>query len=514
MGGNAADALVGTTLCVGVIGMQHSGIGGGGFMLVRGSDGTYESIDFRETAPAAAHENMYRDNVNGSIRTGLASGVPGDVHGLEYLHKKYGVNDLLLVLNNSNNRLEGTSLESLTEDLVRYMKAATSDDNNFLVEDPNWAMDFAPNGTLLGVGDILTRKRYADTLEVIAKHGSKGFYEGDVAKYTIAALQAANGTMTLDDLKSYQVSIRKPINISYRGYNLYSCGAPSGGSVALSIIKIVEGYNMSDPELLTLNTHRLDEAMRFSYAARAELGDPDFFSYMDSFEEQMLKPKTASSIRKRISDSRTHNVSYYSPTGYTVPENHGTSHIVASDESGLSITLTSTINLLFGSQLIVPETGVIMNNEMNDFSIPGVPNAFGFVPSPINYIRPFKRPLSSVSPVIVEHPNGTLYISIGGAGGSRIITATAQSILHILDHGLTLPEALEHPRLHDQLVPATTTFEYGFDNNTVESMREKGHNITWVGPISAVQGVRRLSNGTFEAGSEPRQKNSGGLACC
>lgn len=152
-------------------------------------------------------------------------------------------------------------------------------------------------------------------------------------------------------------------------------------------------------------------------------GDPDFFSYMDSFETRMLKPKTASSIRSRIDDDTTHNVSYYSPDNYFSPENHGTSHIVATDASGLSITLTSTVNLLFGSQLVVPETGVILNNEMNDFSIPGTRNAFGFVPSPINYIRPFKRPLSSISPLIVEHANGTLFLSIGAAGGSRIPTS-------------------------------------------------------------------------------------------
>jgi gamma-glutamyltranspeptidase/glutathione hydrolase len=158
-------------------------------------------------------------------------------------------------------------------------------------------------------------------------------------------------------------------------------------------------------------------------------------------------------------------------------------------------------------------TGIIMNNEMNDFSIPGVTNEFGFVPSPINYIRPNKRPLSSITPIIVEHPNGTLYISIGAAGGSRIITSTVQSVWHVLDHGMTLPEALRQPRIHDQLLPARTTFEYSYDNATVESMRERGHNITWVGEReSAVQGVRVLGDGTFEAASEPRQLNSGGLS--
>jgi gamma-glutamyltranspeptidase/glutathione hydrolase len=211
------------------------------------------------------------------------------------------------------------------------------------------------------------------TLEQIGEHGSKAFYEGEIGKllppspstkltlpanYTIAALRAANGTMTLEDMKNYQVSIRKAISIDYRGYKLFSTGAPSGGSVALSILKIIEGYDMSDPSMLNVSIHRLDEAMRFSYAARAELGDPDFFNYMDDFEEAMLQPKTAEMIRRRIFDDRTQNASAYSPKGYMAPDNHGTSHIVAADESGMTITSTSTVNLLFGSRLVVPETGM------------------------------------------------------------------------------------------------------------------------------------------------------------
>ncbi|TAQ83415.1 hypothetical protein B7494_g8260 [Chlorociboria aeruginascens] len=318
----------------------------------------------------------------------------------------------------------------------------------------------------------MTRKRYANTLEKIAKEGSKAFYEGEIA---------ANGTMTLEDLKNYKISIRKPISIDYRGYKLYSCGAPTGGSVALSILKIIEGYNMSDPDAHDLNTHRLDEAMRFSYGAHQKLGDPDFFSYMGNYEAEMLKPETALLIRDKISDNYTKNPSFYNPSGYSNPENHGTSHIVAADASGMTITLTSTINTLWGSTVMVPET---------------VSNPFGYVPSPINYIRPGKRPLSSITPIIVEHPNGTLYMSIGAAGGSRIITATVQSIWHVLDHGMTLPEALKEPRLHDQLLPDLTTFEYMYDNDTVDSMRSRGHNVTWVGHESSVQGVRLLWNGS------------------
>jgi gamma-glutamyltranspeptidase/glutathione hydrolase len=163
--------------------------------------------------------------------------------------------------------------------------------------------------------------------------------------------------MTLDDLKNYQVSIREPISITYRGYRLHSTGVPSGGGVALSILKIIEGYNISSPSSVNISTHLLDEAMRFSYGARTELGDPRFFNDMIHFEAEMLKPKTAEKIRERISDDTTHDVSWYDPKGNTLPEDHGTSHIVAIDKSGMSITSTSTINLIFGSQLMVPETG-------------------------------------------------------------------------------------------------------------------------------------------------------------
>lgn len=269
--------------------------------------------------------------------------------------------------------------------------------------------------------------------------------------------------------------------------------------------------------------------MRFSYAARTELGDPSYYDYMDDLEASMLASDTAAKIRSRISTKKTFNVSHYygkpHPHAHPkhhhnypsfLPENGGTSHIVASDASGLSITLTTTVNLLFGSQLVVPETGVIMNNEMNDFSIPHTTNEFGFPPSPINYPAPGKRPMSSITPIILEHPNGTLFLSIGAAGGSRIITGTLQAILNVVDRGMSLKDALKEPRIHDQLMPDITTFEYSFDNTTVAGFKAKGHNVTWVREgVSAVQGVMfDSSTGTFDGESEPRQRNSGGLSCC
>jgi gamma-glutamyltranspeptidase/glutathione hydrolase len=230
----------------------------------------------------------------------------------------------------------------------------------------------------------------------------------------------------------------------------------------------------------------------------------------------MLQANTSAEIRSKISDFHTLNVSAYDPKGLESLDTPGTSHIVTADASGMAVSLTTTINLLFGSMIMVPETGVIMNNEMNDFSIPGSSDAFGYVPSPANYIRPGKRPLSSISPTIVEYPNGTLYYVIGAAGGSRIITATIQNLVHVLDGNMTAPEALAQPRLHDQLIPNQVSFElppFGYNNETVAFMKGRGHNMTYMAPgQSAAQGIRRLPNGTFEAAGEPRQLNSGGYA--
>ncbi|KAI1423203.1 gamma-glutamyltransferase 1 [Xylaria sp. FL1777] len=510
-GGNAADALVATQFCIGVIGMYHSGIGGGGFMLVRSCEGQYEFIDFRETAPAAAFQDMYNNNTALSLYGGLASGVPGELRGLEHLHKNYGsLPWKQLVLPAVNVARYGFKV---TEDLVRYMDTTTPN-SNFLTDDPTWAIDFAPNGYRVKLGETITRKRYADTLEVIANEGADAFYTGAIAKATIAALTKANGTMTLEDLKNYTVAIRKPSEITYRGYKLTGTSAPSGGIVTLSALNIVNGYeDFGDPAGVNLTTHRLDEAIRFAYGQRSELGDPLYVEGLDAYQAAILSNETATEIRSKISDFRTLNVSAYDPDGFESLPTPGTSHIVAADKSGLAVSVTTTINLLFGSQLMVPETGVIMNDEMNDFSIPNSSNAFGYIPSPANFIRPGKRPLSSISPVIVETANGKLYFVIGSAGGSRIITATIQNIHHVLDQHLTVPQALAQPRLHDQLSPNQVSFEYAYDNSTVAFMASLGHNVTWVAPgQSTAQGLRLLPNGTFEAAGEPRQHNSGGFA--
>jgi gamma-glutamyltranspeptidase/glutathione hydrolase len=414
---------------------------------------------------------------NLSIYGGLASGVPGELRGLAYLHEHYGCLPWNMVVMPAVHVARNGW--PVNQDLVRYMGLAIEGIDNFLVNDPTWAIDFAPKGKLLQLGDTITRRRYADTLETIAQRGPDAFYTGPIAEATIRKLHQTGGTMKLEDLKNYTAAIRAPASISYRDYRIRSCSAPSSGTVAMSVMKIIEGYpTIGEASTLNLSTHRFDEAIRFGYGQRSELGDPEFVKGMYEFQDEMLNATTAALIRSKISDFHTLNVSAYDPSGFESLETPGTSAVVVSDKSGMAISLTTTVNLLFGSHVMVPETGVIMNNEMNDFSIPGSSNAFGYLPSPNNYIRPGKRPLSSITPTIVEHADGTLYYVVGAAGGSRIITATLQNLWHVLDQNMTAVRALAKPRFHDQLVPNDISFEWAYNNETVAFMRSRGHNCT------------------------------------
>ena len=513
--GNAVDAWIGTQLCVGVIGMYHSGIGGGGYALIRDRDGSYTVIDYRESAPASAFEDMFRDNYNGSVFGGLAAAVPGELRGLEHAHNQFGsLSWHSVVMPAARVASEGFLV---TEDLLQYSAGGVKSAGwNFLEEDPSWAEDFAPHGTFVKLGDVMTRKRYGETLKKIAEHGAEAFYAGHIANTTIAAIQARNGTMALDDLANYEVVVREPINTTYHGYKLYSTGSPSSGAVCLGILKTMEGYASADANL---TLHRLDEAMRFAYGARQSLGDPAYVDGISSLEEAMLDADAAEKIRTRILDNSTQPVSHYDPKRVYTTESHGTSHIVAADANGMAVSSTTTINLFFGNLLMVPETGIILNNEMDDFSVPGRRNQFGYEPAPANFIRPGKRPLSSINPVIAELPGSSpgdgvraLFAVIGAAGGSRIVSSVAQVTWQLLERGAALRDAIAEPRFHDQLMPNQVLFEYAFDNATVAEMASRGHNVSWMRPgLSAVQGITVAPDGAFDAVGETRQSSSGGL---
>ena len=371
------------------------------------------------------------------------------------------------------------------------------------------------------------------------------------AESIISTIQSTNGTMTLCDLAKYEVRASPAVKTTFRGLNIHATRAPSSGAITLSALKTMDQYpqgdwaaSADDAHPYALPYHRFTESLRFAYGARAEFGDPDFVAGITELEDTIVAADAAAKRRARILDDSTQPVENYDLNRqgltYATGDDHGTSHVVAVDNDGWVVSLTSTINLLFGSRLMTPDTGIILNNEMDDFSQPGAPNSFGYAPSPQNYIRPFKRPMSSISPVIASlplHPGphnpcrpknsdwkgedglplgrhitkDRPVLVTGAAGGSRIITSTAQVAWHFLSHNATLMDAMTFPRLHDQRIPDLASFEYSFNNNTIDGMIARGHNVSWVREgRSSVQSIA-WERGKWAAVGEPRQENSGGV---
>lgn len=403
------------------------------------------------------------------------------------------------------------------EDLERCINATLAeqpDSPNFLISNPSWALDFAPDGKQIKRGDRIFRKRYADTLELVGAHGADILYEGHMGQSLVRTIKDHGGIMTLDDLRQYSVRNLRTSNITYHGHRLFSTTAPSSGAIALSALKIAEGFDdFFHPGTVNQSTHRMVEAMKFAFGQRARLGDPSFVHGLDEYETRILGDQVAAQNRAKISDHGTLDTGDYLDDEVDLAESHGTSHISTVDHSGLAVSLTTTVNLLFGSQVMDLETGIILNSVMNDFSIPGTSNEYGYAPSPANYVRPGKRPLSSTTPILVEDLDGKLQLVLGAAGGSRIISSTVQNVIHVLHRGMTMAEALDQPRLHDQLIPNDTGFELSYDAGVKAFMESRGHNLTLIpSTLSAVQGIRILPDGTFDAASEPRQKDSGAFS--
>ncbi|KAF8708122.1 Gamma-glutamyltranspeptidase Ggt1, partial [Rhizoctonia solani] len=502
-GGNAADAMIGAQLCVGTVAAYHSGIGGGGFMLVRSPNGTYETIDFREFAPGAATELMYVNKTGSPSQVGgLAVAVPGELRGFEALHKRHGKLPWKKIF-------EPVIKLSKGFEVSRELAKVLAGNLTYITEDPLWAAVYAPNGKVAVAGQTIRRPTYAKTLQRIANEGVNAFYTGSIAKNIISTAQNNGGVITLEDLEKYQVVIRKPVQIKYRNYTITSCPAPSSGIIALSALGILENFDISNSSSINTTTHLLDEAIKFAYGQRMSIGDPAFVKNVTDLQTFYLQKSTSKELADKISLSTTFPSYYYNPDNYTAQRESGTSHLVAADASGLVVSLTSTVNYYFGSQLMTKD-GIILNDEMDDFSTPGTSNGFGYIATPANYIAPYKRPLSSISPTIVEDNEGNFRFATGAAGGSRIITATLQSLWHVLDRGMDVQSAINFPRLHDQIVPLTTTFEYTYDNSTTAYMAALGHNVSWVAPgQSVVQGVTRDRNGVFAAASDGRKLDSG-----
>lgn len=498
-GGNAVDAAIASTLCIGVIHSFATGIGGGGFMLIRSPNGTFEFIDFRETAPkAATHDMFVKDPLLAAVGP-LSVAVPGEIRGLEMAHKRHGKlawSELFAPsIHIARNGFKATGLlEIRVKTEEPWMKNLTE-----------WAEVYFPNGVAVKEGDIVKRPTLANTLELISEKGADEFYEGEIARTLVNTIQSAGGIITLEDFKNYKPVIRPTMSTYYNGRKVTTCSEPTSGPVLLSVLNLIERFQFKVDGLIGLNLHRLVEAFKFGYAFRTEMGDPDFIHNTERIEEITTKD-FASSIRQQITDDITHDPLYYNPK-FDHIESHGTMHLSVVDENDGAVALTSTVNLVFGSHIMDAKTGIVLNDEMDDFSIPNTPNKFGLYPSEYNYAGPEKRPLSSITPTIIEK-DSKFEIAIGGSGGSMIPTATLNSIINMLDYGKDIYTSVATPRVHHQLMPNIAITEHGFDRKLEQALEARNHTVFQLPTefcVSAVQAVRRLPDGSVEAASDPRK---------
>ncbi|CEH17638.1 gamma-glutamyltranspeptidase [Ceraceosorus bombacis] len=512
-GGSAADAAIGASLCVGVVAAFHSGIGGGGFALIRTAHGHYSEVDFRETAPALSNQTMYEDTNKSSTIGGLSVGTPGELRGWEALHAKHGL-------------LPWKDIFQPAIQIGRYGFKVPSQLSVFITQyadqllckEPLWAEVYCPGGKAAQLGDTIKRIRYADTLEIIAEQGVDAFYHGPIANRTVATVQASGGILTQADLAAYKVVHRKPAHIQYGRHKVVSTVAPSSGTVVLNTLNVIGQYEDLQEVGTNLTTHRLIEATKWAYATRAHLADPDFIKNVSQIEWKSITDESARKIKAEIRDNKTFPPAHYNPERIDILTDSGTSQLSVVAADGSAVTLTTTINLIWGSQLITPD-GIILNDEMDDFSRPGGSNAFGYVAASANFIKPGKRPLSSMSPVIAEK-DGQISFALGSAGGSRIITANIINSFNALN-GVDLQDSLAQPRWHNQLLPATTVLEWadsdpkipgwvGYSNSTAAFLAGLGHNISYAAPgSSTAQGVQRKESGLIKGAHEPRQLSSG-----
>ncbi|ONG37651.1 gamma-glutamyltransferase [Enhydrobacter sp. H5] len=502
-GGNAIDAAVAVGFALAVVLPNAGNIGGGGFMVLHDDKtGKDVAIDFREIAPTKASRDMYLDNqgnvIDGkSLFTHDASGVPGTVAGMEYALKKWGTMPLSKVLEPAIKLADKGFIVS--DVLAKTLKEEKSTLGK-------WSASkaiFFKNGEPLKSGDLLVQKDLAKSLRLIAKQGAKAFYQGEIATKIAKEMQSHGGTMTLEDLKAYKVVERQPIIGDYRGYKVVTMPPPSSGGVHLiEILNMLEHYPIKEDGVNSAkNIHHMAESMKLAYADRSEyLGDPDFVK----IPVTGLTSKAYANERvKTIDDNKARLSSNIKPGKPQPYESDQTTHFSVMDKAGNAAAVTYTLNLNFGSGIVVEGTGILLNNEMDDFSVkPGVPNAFGLVGGTANAIEAKKRPLSSMTPTIVMK-NNKPWLVTGSPGGARIITTVLQSVVNTIDHEMNPAEAIITPRVHHQWLPDELRVEEGISPDTIKLLQDKGHKVVTKAPMGRIQIIQADDSG-FYGYSDPR----------
>ena len=505
-GGNAFDAIVATGFTLAVTSPSNGNLGGGGFLVAQTSDGEKISLDFREEAPALSYETMFLDENQEysrdlALNSHKSSGVPGTVNGLIQIFNDYGsgkftLEELLvpaIFYAENGHRINAEAAQGFdsykalflndegstkifvknVDDTILNIQKAFQDGK---LSQEDYTKQLASIDEWLP-GDLLVQTDLANTLKRIAKYGNAGFYDGETAELIIREMDLNDGFITKEDLLSYKSIYRDPIVGTYRGNKIISMGPPSsGGALLVQMLNMLENFDIKSMERNSTEfVHLLTEVQRLAYADRAiHLGDPDFWPN----PIPMLTSKTYAKERLALISMDSATRSTEIAAGKNLPqESIETTHYSVMDKEGNVVGITTTLNMSYGSKKVVDGAGFLLNNEMDDFSSkPGTANAFGLVGYKANAIQPFKRPLSSMSPTLVIDTNGNPIVTIGAAGGSRIITAVLQNIISIIDHGLNIQEAIDFPRTHSQWLPDNLRYEKGaLTQQTINELEELNH---------------------------------------
>lgn len=506
-GGNAVDAAVAVQFALAVVHPSAGNIGGGGFLVLRDKDGKSYSIDFREKAPGKGHADMYLDKDGNIIPRAstlgrLASGVPGSVDGMAQAHAKYGKLSWKQVLQPAIDIAKNGVV--LTE---REARSLNSIKNDLLAVNPGSSYFLNPTGNAWAAGDLLVQKDLSKVLKRIQKKGREGFYGGKVAKQLVRDINKnGEGIISKQDLADYRAQWRETITEGYKGYKVITMAPPSSGGVALlQLMRLTEQHPLRKWGWHSDSTIQvMIEAERRVYADRAKfLGDPDFVKVPvnDLISKDYLQKRWSDFSWDKATDSK--NVQGGTLPGY---ESLETTHFSVVDKEGNAVSVTTTLNGGYGSRVVVKGGGFFMNNEMDDFSIKaGAPNMYGLIGNKANAIAPGKRMLSSMTPTIIEK-DGKLLMVVGTPGGSTIITSVYQTILNVLEHGMTMQQAVNALKFHHQWLPDKTTFEANaFSAEAIKKLQDKGYILEQQrNSIGRMDCILILPDGSLEGGSDPR----------
>ncbi|WP_246201621.1 gamma-glutamyltransferase [Budvicia diplopodorum] len=506
-GGNAVDAAVAVGYVLAVVHPQAGNIGGGGFMLLRTKDGKTTAIDFREIAPSKASRDMFLDEKGNadskkSLTSHLASGVPGTVAGFAMATEKYGTMPMSdLIQPAFKLAKDGFPVnQALADDLVQYGREV------LLSHDNSRAIFFKSGDVPWAKGEVLIQSDLAASLDLIAKQGADAFYKGKIADEIAGEMEKNGGLITKADLAAYKVIEREPVSGSYKGYEVYSMPAPSSGGIhIIQILNILENFDLKSMGQNSANAiHTMAEAMKFAYADRSEyLGDPGFVKVP---VKALTSKEYAKSLAVKISMNKARPSAEIKPGKLAPYESDQTTHFSVVDSQGNAVAVTYTLNTNFGSGIVAGKSGILLNNQMDDFSAkPGVPNVYGLIGGEANAVQAGKRPLSSMSPTIVTK-DGKLVLVTGSPGGSRIITTVLQIVLNTVEFNMNIAEATNAPRIHHQWLPEEIRIEKGISSDTIKLLEKKGHKVSVQPTMGSTQSIVVTPEGLFGA-ADPRSKD-------